>query len=146
MPASGIHSSGEVESSDEETKTNDSESERVNEQPNTNTLVFKCMGCHKETCYQKALERVCDLMAEGGSVPVAMVHEKTKIYNARALAFVCQLDNKPYTVGYIVSELLDEMHMAIEAGKIVSVKFSWVEYITDWTRCGPKFFFCGNCY
>ena len=53
---------------------------------------------------------------------------------------MCQLDNKPYTIGYIVSELLDEMHTAIQAGKIVSVKFSWVKYITDWTRCGPKFF------
>ena len=98
------------------------------------------MGCCKETCYQTALKRVRDLTAEGGSVPVTIVHEKMNIHDAKALAFVCQLDNKPYTVGYVVSELLDEMHTAIEAGKIVSVKFSWVKYITDWTRCGPKFF------
>ena len=140
--ASGIQSGDEIESGDEETKTDNSDSDAeedlVNEQPDTNTLVFKCMGCHKETRYQKALEKVRDLMAEGKSVPVAIVHEKTNIYDARALAFVCQLDNKPYTIGYAVSELLDEMHMAIGAGNI-SVSFSWVKYITDWTRCGPNF-------
>ena len=72
--------------SDEETKTDDSDAEEdmVGEQPDTNTLVFKCMGCHKETRYQKALERVRDLMAEGKSVPVAIVPEKTNIYDARA--------------------------------------------------------------
>ena len=90
--ASGIQSGEEVESGDEETKTDNSDSDTeedlVNEQPDTNTLVFKCMGCHKETRYQKALEKVRDLMAEGKSVPVAIVHEKINIYYARALAFV----------------------------------------------------------
>ena len=38
------------------------------------------------------------------------------------------------------SELLEEVHAAIKEKKIISVKFSWVRYITEWSHSGPGFF------
>ena len=63
-------------------------------------------------------------------------HEMPKHY----IAFVCELDRKELRIGYIVSEVLDEVHDAYRAGNIVSVKLAWVRYITEWTRSGPGFF------
>ena len=53
--------------------------------------------------------------------------------------FVCEIEGKHHTIGYVVSELV-EMHAAIDSGSILSVEFSWVHYITDWSRLGPGFF------
>ena len=65
-------------------------------------------------------------------MPISVVHEPTNPRDAKALAFVCELDGKENTIGYIVSELPDEVHDAYRAGDIVSVKLAWVRYITEW--------------
>ena len=44
------------------------------------------------------------------------------------------------TIGYVVSELLEEVHDATNAGSILSVQFAWIRYIIDWSRSGPGFF------
>ena len=38
-----------------------------------------------------------------------------------------------------MSELLEDVHDAINAGSIISVQFAWIRYITDWSRSGPGF-------
>ena len=80
------------------------------------------------------------MLSDGLDVPVSLKHEPTNPYDGQALAFVCQINGKPYTIGYVVSELLDEVHAAIRDKNILSVKFAWIRYITDWTRSGPGFF------
>ena len=50
------------------------------------------------------------------------------------------VNGKWYRVGYVVNEILDEVHQALSRGEVVKVKFVWVKYISDWSRCGPRFF------
>ena len=84
-----------------------------------------CIGSTKSQQYQNALNIARDLIAEGQDVPVKLVNEVTNPHP------------KPRTVGYVVNELLEEVHAAIG---IISIKFSWIRYITDWTKSGPGFF------
>ena len=103
-------------------------------------LVFKCIGSTKSQQYQNALNIARDLLADNQAVPVTLFHEKNNPRDPRALAFVCEINGKSRTVGYVVSELLEEVHAAISDDIIISVKFSWIRYITDWTKSGPGFF------
>ena len=79
-------------------------------------------------------------MADGHRVLVQLVHEPSNPRDSRALAFVCKIKEEHHTIGYVVSELVEEVHSAIDSGSIVSVEFAWVRYITDWSRSGPGFF------
>lgn len=103
-------------------------------------LTFKCIGATKSVSYQSALRVVRDLMVEGHRVPVQLVHEPSNPRDSRALAFVCRIEGEHHTIGYVVSELVEEVHSAIDSGSIMSVEFAWVRYITDWSRSGPGFF------
>lgn len=104
------------------------------------SLVFKCIGCNKSQDYQRALKDARDCLSVGVEVPVCIEHEPTNPKDARALAFVCQIHGKSHKIGYIVAELVDEVHTAINENKINSVKFSWIRYITDWSVSGPGYF------
>ena len=50
------------------------------------------------------------------------------------------VNGKWHRIGYVVNEILNEVHNALNGGEIVQVEFSWVKYICDWTRSGPGFF------
>ena len=52
----------------------------------------------------------------------------------------CQIDGEHRTIGYVVGEVLEEVHTALDSGSVLSVEFAWVRYITDWSRSGPGFF------
>ena len=121
------------------------EPQKVPEDPggSTHVLTFKCIGTTKSHDYQTALRRARHLILSGQFVPVSVVHEPTNPRDSKAFAFVCTIEGKEHTIGYIISELLDEVHAAYTAGSYVSVKFLWIRYITDWTRSGPVFF-CWN--
>ena len=81
-----------------------------------------------------------DTLSNGTAVPVNLIHEPTNPRDAKALAFVCEIDGKSHRVGYVVSELLEEVHDAVQNNKITSVKISWLRYVTDWTHSGPGFY------
>ena len=62
--------------------------------------------------------------------------------DSRAIAFVATVDNKQYTIGYVVREIVDDLHEAINRGQILGVKFAWVKYLVQWPRSGPGYY-CG---
>ena len=137
------HDDSHDESSTEEelSETSEEESDKmVNREVASHVLTFKCIGATKSQDYQAALRKARDLMLGGQVVPVTLMHEPTNPHDSRALAFVCHIDGKQQIIGYVVSEVVEEVHSAIDAASIVSVKFAWVRYITDWTRSGPGFF------
>lgn len=76
----------------------------------------------------------------GVSVPVKLIPKPLNPCDSRAIAFVCQLNGKSHTIGYVVSELIEEVHAAIDGSKILSVEFAWIGYCTDWSRSGLSFF------
>uniref|UniRef100_A0A1X7TQK6 HIRAN domain-containing protein n=1 Tax=Amphimedon queenslandica TaxID=400682 RepID=A0A1X7TQK6_AMPQE len=106
----------------------------------TQSLVFKCIGTTKCKKYQEALQVVLHLISAGQTVPVRLIHERYNPRDSQALAFVCDIDDKSQTIGYVVSQLLDEVHAAINQHCILSVQFAWVCYITNWSKSGPGFF------
>lgn len=128
------------ESSSTSTTDEEGYSEPEDERQRSEKIVFKCIGSTRDTTYQTALRGARDNRLSGCNVPVKLVHEASNPYDSRAIAFKCELGGKWYTIGYVVSELLEEVHAAIDSDSIVSVEFAWVRYITDWTRSGPGFF------
>ncbi len=72
-------------------------------------------------------------------MPVSLLKEPLNPRDSKAIAFKCQLDGKWETIGYVVSELLDEVHHAMDTGRITSVEFAWISYVTDWSS-GPAYF------
>ena len=106
----------------------------------THTVTFKCIGAVRDAQSQMILSRVRDIMEEGTTVPVRIVHEHDNPYDSKAIAFTYQLDNKWQRIGYIVRECLDHVHEAMASNKIVSVTFSWVKYLVRWSRCGPGYY------
>ena len=104
------------------------------------TVTFKVIGCTKERVYQDILKKVRDIREEGQDIPIALVREPCNPFDCNAIAFQCKIDGKWKRVGYVVSEILSEVHTAIENSEILRVEFAWVKYISDWTRSGPGFF------
>ena len=49
------------------------------------------------------------------------MHEPSNPRDSRALAFVCQIDGEHRTIGYAVSEVLEEVHTALDSGSVLSV-------------------------
>ena len=118
-----------------------SESEKEDSGPCVpHTIVFKCIGAARDTLSQAALRCARDRMLHGWTVPVRMRPEPTNIADSRAIVFECELDTKWEKIGYVVSEILDEVHIAMTRNLIMSVDFKCIKYVTHWTRSGPGYF------
>jgi len=106
----------------------------------THTVTFKCIGVMRERRYQEVLRRAKDLRALGIDVPVEIAPEPDNPKDSRAVAVTCYVHGTWHRIGYLVQEVLEEVHEAIEHKKILSVKFAGIRYITEWKRSGPGFF------
>ena len=51
--------------------------------------------------------------------PCLIIQGTSNPRDAQAIAFKCQLDGKWKTIGYVVSELLDEVHNVMDNGRII---------------------------
>ena len=101
------------------------------------------VGHFSEALYarmQSTLRQACDRMLMGWSVPVRMRPEPTNVADSRAIVFECELDGKWERIGYVVKEILDQVHTALSAHLIMAVKFKYIKYVTHWTRSGPGYF------
>lgn len=68
-------------------------------------------------------------MHNGCTVPVRMRYEPTNIVDARAVVFECLLEEKWVKIGYVVRDILDKVHSAIDNSLILNVRFKWLKYI-----------------
>ena len=100
------------------------------------TVTFKCIGCTREQNYQEVLARVAQVRREGGNVEVRIEPEPTNPVDAKAIAFQCKLNNVWSTIGYVVSEVLDEVHQALSTNSITDVEFEWVKFAIMWRTPG----------
>jgi len=67
-------------------------------------LTFKCIGVTNSHDYQTAPRKARDLIFGGQVVLVTLVHEPNNPCDSRALSFVCCIDHKQHTIGYVVSK------------------------------------------
>ena len=103
------------------------------------TVVFKVIGCTKEAMYQDTLYKAKCVLESGNDVTVKLDPEPTNPQDSQAVAFVCLLERKQYRIGYVVREILPDVHSALNNNEIVDVKFGWIKYRSDW-RSGPGYF------
>ena len=93
----------------------------------------------KDNAYQEVLKKARDLRLIGQSISVRLTHELNNPFDTKAIAFMCFIDDWQ-RIGYIVHEILDEVHAALQNNLIVRVEFSWIKFITDWMLSSPGFF------
>ena len=79
-------------------------------------------------------------MIEFRTVPVRFTPEPYNMYDSEAVAFECNLDGEWKKVGYVVREVLPEVHAALQEKKIMGIKFSWIKWITAWPRSSQGYY------
>lgn len=137
--------SDDSDDSDVSDNTDTSDDDNISSEPPAmpvpqHTVKFKCIGDTLDISYQTTLRRARDLRNSGVNVPVRLQPEPSNPVDSKAIAFVCEVDGKWHRIGYVVTEVLDEVHAALHGGRITSVRFAWIKYISDWTRSGPGYF------
>ena len=107
-------------------QSDDDESDNTDEPvvpPITHSVVFKCIGANKEKRYQELLALASKKLKDGQTVPVQLKKEPTNCFDSRAIAFMCKADKEWERIGYVVSEALPDVHNAMDADKILAVRF-----------------------
>ena len=102
---------------------------------NVHTVTFKCIGSVCDVACQEALRIAWDRLQEGSS--------PTYSWTPQCIMILKQLHSNATwmkRIGYIVWEALSEIHVALKENKITEVKFTWIKYITTWTKSGPGYF------
>ena len=94
----------------------------------THTITFKCMGSAKEDRYQESLKQISELRNNEVEVLCRIKPEPNNPYDSKAIAFECKIDGSWKVIGYIVREVLNEVHQALVAKKIVEVYIDWVKF------------------
>ena len=84
-------------------------------------VTFKCIGATKSADQPAALKSVWELMQDENKVLVKLDPEPNNPYDAKAIAFICFVDGKWQRIGYIVREVLGDVHRAMKDGDIVKV-------------------------
>lgn len=124
-------------SSSESTESNYSEDLAGGTPCVPHTVVFKCIGASQS---QDALRVAQDRMSKGWTVPVRMRPEPTNIVDSQAIVFECELDGKWKKIGYVVRDILNEVHTAMGSNLITSVQFKCIKYVTHWSQSGPGYY------
>ncbi len=104
------------------------------------TITFKCIGATRDQAWQQSLRAARDKLEKGIVIPVRLKPEPNNVRDSKAIVFECYLEGKWFCIGYIVQELLDEVHDVIKKGLIARVEFDWIKYKTNWTYSGPGYF------
>lgn len=124
--------------SESEPETEDAEGERTLDV--THTVIFKCIGSNRSSSSQSILKAITELSVDAQDVPVMLYPEPENPVDSEAIAFRARVSGKWHTIGYVVREVLPHVHMALQANKITSVKFSWVKHMVQWSRSSPGYY------
>ena len=102
---------------------------------------FKCIGARKDEGSQTVLKALAQLeKGELDKIEVKMVPEPDNPVDAKAIAFVTFWDGKWQRIGYVVSEALDDVHLAMINKQIINVCFDWVKFRINWIRSGIGYY------
>ena len=108
-------------------------------------LTFKCIGTIKEERYQEILVAANLQRQNGEEVHVRLTPEPTNCYDSEAIACKTSTstdsENKWERIGYLVSEVTQDVHEAIRSNSILSVQFDWIKFIFVTSCCfgGPNY-------
>lgn len=99
------------------------------------TVTFKCIGCTKE-CYRKALAKASKLMSSGQDVPCVLYPDPQNPVDSRAIAFKLTIENCWQRIGYVVREVQEEVHTALQNDAITIVSIDRIKYVLHWKEPG----------
>lgn len=74
--------------------------------------MFKCTEATKSANQQAAPQSAWEVVQDEKKVPVKLDPEPNNPYDAKAIAFICFVDGKWQRIGYMVREVLDDVHCA----------------------------------
>ena len=100
------------------------------------------MGTTKCPRSQKVLSEAAGRLANGDNIAVILRKELTNPKDARAIAFDCKVYEDWDRIGYVVKDVVESVHEALDKDLIVSVNFEWIRFITHWSRSGIGWY-CG---
>ena len=109
--------------------------ERVNTGFTSHTVTFKCMRTTKDSDHQATLHAASGLLREGSDVQVLFRPEPDNP-DANTIAFDCLIGSDSKRSGYVLQDILMEVHEAITKENIISVKIAWIKYLVleeQWT-------------
>lgn len=106
------------------------------------TLPFKCIGVTRDMAYQVLLKELKDRTDQGEFLKIKLVSEPDNPFDSKAISFQCDHNGKWQTMGYVVREVLSELHDAMANNDIKEVKVAWIKYKL-WKRC-PGFYAAVN--
>ena len=95
----------------------------------THSVIFKCMGSTKEHEYEEALALAKRKMNDGIGIAVKLEKEPHNPVDAKAIAFVIDLDGTWKRIGYVMSELLEEVHKAMDDSLILKIQVDFIKFI-----------------
>ena len=102
----------------------------------THSVIFKCMGVTKEKRYQDIPKYAKQQLDNGIRLPLKLQLEPDNKYDSKAIAFMCHDNSGWQRIGYVLREVTDEVHGAINNGKILNVAFDWTKYCVHFSTCG----------
>ena len=98
------------------------------------------MGTTKNNDHQETLCAASGLPREGSDVPVRLRPEPDNPVDANTIAFECQIGSDSKHIGYVVRDILMEVHEAITKHNIISTKIAWIKYPLCWKNSGAEFY------
>ena len=122
VDAGYVATKGETLSTDSDTDGEDNVSDKLS------TVTLKCIGVTRDPSYQESLLSAHRLLNEGKNVPVKLVPEPTNPYDSRAISIQCEIGGNWKIVGYVVREICDNIHQALDSNSVTSTKFAWIKY------------------
>ena len=93
---------------------------------------------------QDILRNARDKLYNNEDVPVSTSDESDNPVDKNAIAFKCFLGNKWHKLGYATTEVLDELHHAIQSKSICNVTFKDIRFVCIWSRSAPGFYAAVN--
>lgn len=139
VDVSKFSSASSISSSTSEINDESSTSDRPNSEVDTeSTVTFKCIGVTREPTIQTLLQEVRDRRDDGENVPVKLCPELTISFDSRAICFQCYHGGCWKTIVYVVREIIEYVHAAINDGSVTCVEFAWVKYKV-W-KCAPGYY------
>ncbi len=98
------------------------------EGPIATTVTFKCIGVLRDPDLQQILKEIKQRRDNGEAVLVRLQPEPANAFDSRAILFQAFHLRIWQPCGYVVKEIVEDVHAAIEAQNISSVEFCWVRY------------------
>lgn len=92
------------------------------------TVTFKVIGVMRDQDIQTLLREIIDRREKGDTIAVKIIAEPDNLFDSRAVSFKASVDGEWKTIGYVVREIVEEIHSAIDSDSIIRTEFAWVRY------------------